>query len=104
MATRLLHLDDESTFSFLGLRLDDEMIVTVGTVLICFLKLGNLFAEGALAFLAEEDHIHCWHELVVLTPVFRMAFWAIEPLFAAWSANGHLRVQNMSAHNFLFLF
>ena len=70
----------------------------MGAVLIGLLELFDLLAESALALLAKEDHFHGWHELVVLAPSLHVALRAVEPKFAAWCANGDLRIEDVFAH------
>ena len=104
----LLHFNDESALGLAGLRLNNVMVIAMRAVLIRLFELGDFFAEGALAFLAEENHVHGGHQLVVLSPMLRVALGAVEPFFAAGGSHGDLRIQNVFAHtcylsNFLYL-
>ena len=94
----LFELNDELTFSHIGLSLNHVVVIAVGTVLISFLELPDVFAERLLALFTHHDNVKCLLELVVL--LLFVAVGAVVPLPAARRANGYLRVINMLAHLF----
>ena len=98
MSFLVLDLDDHATLGAGGLGLDDEVVVAVGAELVGLLELVNLLAEGSLALFAEENQVERGHELVIFSKHLEVALGAVEPLLAAWRANRHLGVHNMSAH------
>lgn len=71
------------------------VIIAMWTELVALIVVGHVFAECLFAFLAEEVHLHRLLQLVVLR--LRVTFGAVEPLFATWSADGDLRVQDVFA-------
>ena len=98
VSTLLLYLDDETAFGLPCLCLDNEVVIAMGAIFVGLLELFNLFAESALALLAQEDHFHGRHELVVIAPLLHVALRAVEPKFAAGGANGDLRIEDVFAH------
>lgn len=64
-------------------------------VLVTFLISRHVLPKCLLAFLTQKVHLRRLCKLVRL--LFGVAFRAIEPLFATWSADGYLRVQDMLA-------
>ena len=87
VSTLLLYFDDETPFGLSCLCFNDKVVIAMGAVLIGLLELFDLLAESALALLAQEDHFHGGHELVVFAPFLHVALRAVEPKFAAWCAN-----------------
>lgn len=71
------------------------VVVTMRTVLVALLVIRHVLAERLLALLAHENHLVVLPQTVVLR--FSMAFRAVEPLPAARSAYGDLRVQYVLA-------
>ena len=69
------------------------MVITMRTVLIALLVGSHVLPECLLTFLAHENHLQCLFEGVRLR--LTMAFRAIVPLFAAWSADRYLSIQNV---------
>lgn len=71
------------------------VVITMRAILIALLISRHVLSERLLAFLTQEMHLRCFRKLMRL--LFGVALWAIEPLLAAWSADGDLRVQDMLA-------
>jgi hypothetical protein len=71
------------------------MIITMWTVLIALIVLRHILPKSFLAFLASKRHLRGLRQLMILG--FGVALGAVVPLLAAWSANRHLRVQNVFA-------
>ena len=68
--------------------LKQKVIIAVGTVLVTLLELLHVFSKAFLALLAGEGHFESLFERVRLA--FGMALRAVEPLPAAWGADGDL--------------
>ena len=98
VSTLLLYLDDETAFGLSCLCLNDKVVIAMRAVLISLFEFFNLLAESALALLAQEDHFHGRHELVVIAPLLHVALRAVVPLFAAGCTNRDLRVEDVFAH------
>lgn len=64
-------------------------------VLVAVLKLVHVFTEALLALFTRKDHFHGLLQVVVLR--LGMALGTIEPLLAAWGADGHLSIENVFA-------
>jgi hypothetical protein len=69
------------------------MIITMWTVFIALLVGRHILSERLFAFLAHKNHLRCLLQGVCLR--FTVAFGAIVPLFAAWSTDGDLSVQDV---------
>ena len=71
------------------------MIIAVRAVFITFFINSHIFSESLFAFLAHKRHFRRFSKWMGFD--FSMTFCTIEPLFAARSTDGHLRVQDMFA-------
>ena len=69
----------------------------MGAVLICFFELKDVLAEHLLADFTGKYHLCGFFEFVVRH--FVVAFGTVEPLFAAWSTDSSLHVENVLAHD-----
>ena len=65
-------------------------------MLISFLVLFNLLSEYLSAFFTGENQVGGWFKFMVLG--LQVAFWAVEPFFAAWSSDSNLSVEEVFAH------
>lgn len=74
----------------------DEVVITVRAVFVTLFKLGGIFSETLLAFLACKDHFTGLCQLVRL--LFLVTFGAIEPFTAAGRANSYLSVEDVFTH------
>ena len=72
------------------LRFEQEVVVTMWTVLVALLKLFHILPEGLLTLLASERHFERLFQIVILR--VGVALRTVEPLSAAWRANGDLGV------------
>ncbi len=63
------------------------------TKLVAFLIIRHILPKRLLALLAHEGHFRSLCQSMCLC--FRVAFRTVEPLFAAWRADGNLGVQNV---------
>ena len=91
-----VEVDHQFAFRLGRLGFDNIMVVAMRAVLVRLFNLLGLFAEDLLAFLANHDDFGGQLQLVVLC--LCVALRAVEPLLAAGSSNGDLRVQNVFAH------
>lgn len=89
----ILALDFQPCLGLLGFQ--NVVIVAVRAVLVAILVLTHVFAEHLFALFAREHHFHCLLKAVCL--LLGVAFGTVEPLFAAWGANGDLRVEDVFA-------
>ena len=71
------------------------VVVTMRAILVALLIVGHIFAERLLALFAHERHLRRLPEPVVLA--LGVALGTVEPLFAARSPDGYLRVQDVFA-------
>lgn len=69
------------------------MVVAVRAVLVAILVFAHVFAKYLLALLTREYHLHRLLQSVCL--FLGVAFGTVKPLFAAWRANGNLRIENV---------
>ena len=83
---------------FWSFRLDDEVVIAMRAIFIGFFEFSNIFAENFFTFFACEYKLHGLLQFVIISNCFEVAFRAVEPSFATWSANWNLCVQNVFAH------
>jgi hypothetical protein len=66
------------------------VIITMWAILVAVLVSGHVLAKGLLAFFTDEGHFCRSRKRMRLR--LCMTFRAVEPLLAAWGADGDLRV------------
>lgn len=69
------------------------MVITVGAILVALVIFRHVFTERFLALLAQECHLRCLAQPMVLA--LCVAFRAVEPLLTAGCPDCNLRVENM---------